>query len=175
MNEFDAAPAADFAAFVGAHATHEWMLRTLAEVDGSDEGKENIYEGLLVASPDAAAFHARHLARAERFPMERLASYLARHPDPWVLTLLLGSEIEDPDKRALVMRFAEARRDSPEVAEALALRRACNAAAADLTPETAAELFAAGVPEVLLSLAGNPRTPRALLERLVQHKGSRMA
>jgi hypothetical protein len=108
--------------------------------------------------------------------VERLAGYLARHPEPRALALLLRSEIEDPDKRTLVMRLAEARRDAPVVAEALALRRACDAAAAqDLTPEAAADLFAAGAPDVLLVLAGNPRTPPALLRRLVKHKGTRSA
>ena len=66
-------PAEAFAAHARAHATHEWMLRTLAEVNGSDPEKEAIYEALLGASPDAAAYRARHLARSPGASTERLA------------------------------------------------------------------------------------------------------
>ena len=169
-------PAEAFAAHARAHATHEWMLRTLAEVNGSDPEKEAIYEALLGASPDAAAYRARHLARSPGASTERLAYFLAAHPDPWLLTLLLRTELADADKRALVSRVAAARTDSAEIVEALARLRACEEASGDtLAPGRAAALFAAGDPEVLLALAGNPRTPPAILDELASRKGVRLA
>jgi hypothetical protein len=171
-----AEPLAAFAAHARAHASAEWMLRSLAEVDASDTSKEAVYEDLLIESAAASAFHARHLARSARADAARLASFLAHHRDPRALLLLLRTEIADHDKRAVVIRLAEMREDCPEIADALALRRSCEAARArDLGPETAAELFEAQRPDVLLALAGNPRTPRPLLERLAAHHSAPLA
>ncbi len=166
----------EFAAFVRTQARQDAMLRSLAELDGSDVSKEAIYEGLLVGFAEAAAYHARHLANSKRFSAQRLGAFLDLQDDPRVLTLLLGSELEENAKKLMVEARASARSDHPAIATALNQHRArARAAAPDLRPEAATELFTARDPEVLLMLAGNPLTPRDLLEALCQTKGSAYA
>lgn len=166
-------PAEELAAFAHDYGRHEWMLRSLAELDASEPAKEAIYEALLTDFPDAAAYHARHLARSPRFTPEHLAAFLDRQDDPWVLVLLLTSAIEDPAKHAVVSERAAARSDQPEIALAIAQRAIrTRAAAPDLSDATARELLAAGEPEVLVLLADNPNTPEDVLEVLAQSKAA---
>jgi hypothetical protein len=165
-----------FAAHARAHATHAWMLRALAEVDASGPEKEAFYESLLGASADAAAFHARLLARRADVTVARLEAFLAAHADPWVLTLLLRTPIDDGDKLALVRRMAASRPDADAITEALARAEACDEARSPaITPARAEALFAANDPEVLLELAGNAQTPRAILEQLAERRTTHLA
>jgi len=145
------------------------MLRCLAEVDASEPAKDAAYEALLPGFSDPAAYRARHLARSGRFGVERLDAFLELHPDPWLLELLLATELEDPAKRTLVEARAGARADHAELAAALALHRArAQAAAPELSAETARSLFETGDAEVWLVLAENPGTPREILAELAK-------
>ena len=159
------APLEAFVAHVQAHADVTWMLRALAEVDASDEAKETAYEHLLSEAPDAAAFHARHLARSAAHTKEKLASFIAKHDA--VLPLLLATHVEDEAKARIIETHAEASHD-PLVQAALTLHRAVQQASQhDLAAGEAERLFDLGAREVWLALASNAATPRVLLERLL--------
>jgi hypothetical protein len=167
-------PLAEFEAFVRSHATNEWMLRSLAEVEASSAEKEQTYEALLADFPDPAAYHALFLARSRA--VERLAAFLDGHDDPWILELLLASDLEDEPKRALVEARASLHPSCESLERALSLHRARRRARADdLSDSTARELFAAGEPEVLFALAGNPAAPCDLLDALARCKDARLA
>ncbi|MFO0675274.1 MAG: hypothetical protein U0169_01990 [Polyangiaceae bacterium] len=162
---------AEFEAFTRRHGHDAWMVRSLAESDGSDPVKEAIYEGLLGGFPEATAFHARHLALSPGVSSDRLTAFLDRHdaPDLWVL--LLATDFADEARRVLVETRAEKSADRPEVAAALhRVRSSREARSDDLGPERASELLASGDATVLLALAGNPRTPREILESFARAK-----
>lgn len=163
----------DFTAHVEAHADVTWMLRALAEIDASDEAKEAAYERLLTPNSDAAAFHARHLARSAAHSCEQLASFIAKHDS--VLTLLLAGPVADEAKARIIEAQAEASED-PHVQAALRLHHAVqHASQHDLTAGEAERLFALGVRKVWFALASNAATPRALLERVLAVRGERGA
>lgn len=167
------APLEAFVAHVQAHADVTWMLRALAEVDASEEAKEVAYERFLDGAPDAAAFHARHLARRAAHTPEKLASFIAKHAS--ALPLLLATPVEDATKARIIETHAEASHD-PRVQAALTLHRAVQQASQhDLTAVEAERLFDLGAHKVWFALASNAATPRVLLERLLAVRAERGA
>lgn len=167
------APLEAFVAHLQAHAEVTWMLRALAEIDASDEAKEAAYERLLTPDSDAAAFHARHLARSAAHAPEKLASFIAKHDA--ALPLLLATPVEDAAKARIIETQAEAS-DDPLVQAALTLHRAVQQASQhDLTAGEAERLFDLGARKVWFALASNAATPRVLLERLLAVREERGA
>ena len=92
--------------------------------------------------------------------------------EAWTLEAVLLARASGPDKKALVDEACEhhADRERPRDVRRFAGQLG-RASSGDLTDDEAKELCATKAPEILVRLAGNPRTPEHLLNELREVRG----